>query len=238
MVDTTLAVIDGNGDAQSLAAIDGGVSGLTPYHAEDPAQRTALLAAFAGLGTQATLAAILAKLLAAPSTEAKQDTLIGHVDGLETLVGATNALLTTQNGYLDGIEGLLTTANGYQDGIEALLTTLTRQPTTTSRIASAAASTNATSAKTSAGTLFFATGYNAAASVRYLKIYNKASAPTVGTDVPVLTLAIPASAGFAFDFPAMSFATGIAYALTTGAADSDTGALTLADIVGLNIGYA
>lgn len=35
------------------------------------------------LGTQETLAAILAKIVAAPSTEAKQDTIIGHVDGIE-----------------------------------------------------------------------------------------------------------------------------------------------------------
>lgn len=32
--------------------------------------------------TQTTLAAILAKIIAAPATEAKQDTLIGHVDGI------------------------------------------------------------------------------------------------------------------------------------------------------------
>jgi hypothetical protein len=32
--------------------------------------------------TQTTLAAILAKIIAAPATEAKQDALIGHVDGI------------------------------------------------------------------------------------------------------------------------------------------------------------
>lgn len=111
--------------------------------------------------------------------------------------------------------------------------------TTTSRIVSAAASTNATSAKASAGTLFQAAGYNAATALRYLKFYNKASAPTVGTDTPVLTYAIPASTAFVIDFPSgFRFATGIAYALTTGVADNDTGALTAADILGLNVVYA
>lgn len=111
--------------------------------------------------------------------------------------------------------------------------------TTTSRIPSAAASTNATSAKASAGVLYSLVGYNAAAALRYLKIYNKASAPTVGTDTPVLTIPLPATAGFAIDFP-LGFRcdTGIAYALTTGAADADTGALTAADVVGLNVIYA
>jgi hypothetical protein len=62
-----------------------------------------------------------------------------------------------------------------------------------------AASTNGTSLKASAGQLFFIQATNINAAVRYLKFYNKASAPTVGTDVPVLTFAIPgnaAGAGF------------------------------------------
>jgi hypothetical protein len=109
---------------------------------------------------------------------------------------------------------------------------------TTTRLLSAAASTNATSAKGSAGRLYSAHGYNAATAVRYLKLYNKASAPTVGTDTPIKTLALPASAGFAFDWPiGYSFTTGIAFALTTGSADADTGALTANDVLGLNLDY-
>lgn len=109
----------------------------------------------------------------------------------------------------------------------------------TSRILSAAASTNATSAKASLGTLFAIQGYNASASLRYLKLYNKASAPTVGTDTPVKTIPLPPTSGFAFDWPTgFAFSTGIAYALTTGVADNDTGALTAADILGLNVDYA
>lgn len=108
----------------------------------------------------------------------------------------------------------------------------------TSRIVSAANTTNATSAKASAGRLYGLKGYNAAASVRYIKFYNKASAPTVGTDTPVMTIAVSPTSLFNFIWPhGYSFSTGIAYALTTGSADSDTGALTAADIVGLNVDY-
>lgn len=108
----------------------------------------------------------------------------------------------------------------------------------TSRILSAAASTNATSVKPSVGRVYAIQGYNASASVRYVKLYNKASAPTVGTDTPIKTLAIPPGSGFAFDWPhGYSFATGIALALTTGSADADTGALTAGDILGLNVDY-
>jgi hypothetical protein len=106
----------------------------------------------------------------------------------------------------------------------------------TKRLLSAAASTNGDFAKASAGDVFNINGYNAAASVRFLKLYNKASAPTVGTDTPVLTIALPPGASFSHSWPAgLYFSTGIAFALTTGAPDADTGALTAADVVGLNV---
>lgn len=109
--------------------------------------------------------------------------------------------------------------------------------TSVSRILSAAASTNATSAKATAGYLHQVSGFNASASARYIKFYNKASLPTVGTDTPVVTYYVPGSTAFVFDLPALYFSTGIAYALTTGVADADTGALTAADILGLNVIY-
>lgn len=107
-----------------------------------------------------------------------------------------------------------------------------------SRILTAAASTNATLAKAKPGKLFFIRGLNAAAATRYIKLYNKASAPTVGTDVPIRTLAIPASSAFVLSWDGgLTFPTGIAYALTTGVADADTGALTAGDILALNVEY-
>jgi len=111
---------------------------------------------------------------------------------------------------------------------------------TVARLASAAATTNAASVKTSAGRLYKLRGYNASTSARYLKLYNKASAPTVGTDVPIVTLPLKPSDIFDFDLIPIGeyFSTGIAYALTTGAADTDTGALTAADVVGLAFWYA
>lgn len=109
----------------------------------------------------------------------------------------------------------------------------------TSRILTAAATTNATLAKAKAGKLFFVRGINAAAAIRYLKFYNKASAPTVGTDAPVLTIGLPASSAFSLDWGSSGrlFQTGIAYALTTGVADADAGALTSGDILALNVEY-
>lgn len=118
----------------------------------------------------------------------------------------------------------------------ALIDPTPLRATNTSRIVSAAASTNATSAKASAGTVLQITGYNAAASARFLKFYDKATAPTVGTDAPRKTIYLPATSAFAIDCRD-AYATGIAYALTTGVADNDTGALTAADVLALNVDY-
>lgn len=97
-----------------------------------------------------------------------------------------------------------------------------------------AATTNATSVKASAGVVYLITAFNLNAAVRYLKMYNKASAPTVGTDTPVATYPIPASAtGAGFIIPIIcgsDYSTGIALALTTGVADADTGAVAANEI--------
>lgn len=104
-----------------------------------------------------------------------------------------------------------------------------------------AASTNATSVKASAGQVYTVIAHNTNAAVRYLKLYNKASAPTVGTDVPFLTLPIPgnaAGAGFVLDTGGIgiAFGTGIAMALTTGVSDVDSGAVAANEIV-VNVLY-
>ena len=107
----------------------------------------------------------------------------------------------------------------------------------TSRIVSAANSTNGTIAKGGSGYLVKVSGYNAAAAVRYLKIYDSLTV-TVGTTTPKITIALAASKEFNLDFgDGFYMGTGLCYALTTGSADSDTGALTAADVVGLNIYY-
>lgn len=114
-----------------------------------------------------------------------------------------------------------------------------KKGTTTGRIVSSAATTNATSVKASAGSVHVVMVTNTTASLKYLKLYNKASAPTVGTDTPVLTIPLqPSNVPTRVEFPnSMNFATGIALALTGAAADSDTTALAAGDVVGLNIVY-
>jgi hypothetical protein len=53
------------------------------------------------------------------------------------------------------------------------------------------AGTNSTLVKATAGTIGHLNVYNSSSSVRYLKFYNKATAPTIGTDTAVLIIPIP-----------------------------------------------
>lgn len=156
------------------------------------------------------------------------------VDG--TLGTVKVQFIKIMDGTLDGTTKAAVGTNGLN--VVQNATAVAGGITTTTRLLSAAATTNATSAKGSAGRLYSIQGYNAAAAIRYLKLYNKATAPTVGTDTPVKTIALPAGAAFALDWPiGYSFATGIAYALTALGTDADTTALAAGDIIGLNLDY-
>lgn len=105
-----------------------------------------------------------------------------------------------------------------------------------SRLLSSTNTTNSTLVKASAGTVLSVTGFNTNASARYLKLYSKATAPTVGTDVPLVTQYLEPQSAFQFDVP-YYFSTGIGFALTTGSADNDTGAVGAGDILALNVAY-
>ena len=108
----------------------------------------------------------------------------------------------------------------------------------TNHRAISAASTNATSVKASAGQIFGMDVSNINASARYLKLYDKASAPTVGTDTPIATYLLKAGELTPLRFPqGKKFANGIAYALTTGVADADTGTVSANEHV-VNMEYA
>ena len=104
-------------------------------------------------------------------------------------------------------------------------------PTGTTYNVVTAASTNSAVVKSTAGTLYEITISNPTATAAYVKLYNKTTAPTVGTDVPVLTQAVAAGATVALSFGQVGkrFATGIGIACTAAAAATDTG-VSVADI--------
>lgn len=197
----------------------------------------------APIGTSASPQVIGADYIIAPAARNDGDTgpLVTDNRGNLRVVLYTGA--APISGLANGSDGVSGSAigvvvNSYGYDFNGATWDRRRKPNGASRIPSAAASVNATSAKASAGDLHLVNGHNAKASVVYIKFYNKASAPTVGTDTPVLTLACPASSPFSFNLGGFYFATGIAYGLTTDAADAGTTALLAGDVLGLTVTYA
>lgn len=95
------------------------------------------------------------------------------------------------------------------------------------------ASTNAAYIKSSAGSLLELTISNVTATAAYVKLYNKASTPTVGTDIPIVTFTAPATSAttnygdqvsIQFGTLGKRFSSGIAIAVTAAAAATDTAA--------------
>ncbi len=70
------------------------------------------------------------------------------------------------------------------------------------------------------------------ASARYVKFYDKASAPTVGTDSPKRTILVPASGHVQASFPrGILFALGLWVSVTTVATDADNTAPAANDVL-------
>lgn len=174
--------------------------------------RVRISTAFVG-GTVQAVAAFAQQPYAFPAVNVQQATAAN--------LQATVAQATAAN--LNATVVQATAAN-----LNATVTQLT--PTTS--FTNSAATTNATSVKASAGTVFGVTASNINAAARFLKLYNLAVAPTVGTSVPVLTIPIPAGSVVTVPLGTLGarFTTGIAFAITAAAADTDTTVVAASEI--------
>jgi hypothetical protein len=93
-----------------------------------------------------------------------------------------------------------------------------------------AATTNATSTKGTAGQVYQVCVNNGAQYPVYLKLYNNATAPTVGTTTVVRTIVAQAGLPSCFQTEeGLAFGTGIAWAVTKNLVDTDTTAVALND---------
>ena len=90
-----------------------------------------------------------------------------------------------------------------------------------------AATTNGTSLKTTAGSVYNLNYTNIGATPVYLKLYNKASAPIVGTDIPIATIPVAANSFISYEMGRLGlrFSLGIACAITGAIASNDTTAI-------------
>ena len=114
--------------------------------------------------------------------------------------------------------------------------------TTYAHFKSSTNSTNATSVKASAGTVFNMIIHNthhgggSGSAIAY-RLYNKTTAPVVGTDVPMIIIHVPSDSSKEINFTSgITFTDGIAYSMTGG--DSLLNATAVdADGVQLYMGY-
>jgi hypothetical protein len=104
-----------------------------------------------------------------------------------------------------------------------------------------AATTNATNVKGTAGQVFGVQVFNTNATARFLKFFDKATAPIPGTDTPVKTILVPGNSpgggGAIIQQPlGIAFANGIGFATTVNIADNDATAVGAGDLA-VNIDY-
>lgn len=100
-----------------------------------------------------------------------------------------------------------------------------------------AASVNANAIKAAPGPLVGWLIINTSASTRYVRFYNKTTAP-VTTDTPFLRIPLPAGDGtnVSFALNTLWFPAGIAFNITGGQADNDATAIAAGDVT-LNVFY-
>lgn len=103
-----------------------------------------------------------------------------------------------------------------------------------------AANNNSTNVKAKNGTVYHVVAINTTSTIYYLKLYDKATAPTCGTDTPVQTYPIPhntgAGGGLILNYtPGLGFLNGIGFCIVSGIADNSNG--NAATGVAIDLGY-
>lgn len=113
------------------------------------------------------------------------------------------------------------------------------QANTAAILPSCAATTNSTLVSNVPVDIYAIIAVNTTASVKYLKLYNRITTPTVGVAFPTLTFALtPSNVPTVINIPGgMYFNAGLAYALTGLPAQADATALAAGDVVGINLIY-
>ena len=157
-----------------------------------------------GAATQTTLAALLAKVIAAPATEAKQDTgntsLATIASGMatQTTLAAILAKIIAAPATEATIAALNAKVTAVNTGAVVIASGAVTANTATASLANSTAYEASRVVKASAGTLLSLTGYNSGPA-QFLQIVHSATVPANGV-APVLVVAVPATSSFAFEW--------------------------------------
>lgn len=100
------------------------------------------------------------------------------------------------------------------------------------------ADANVVLVKAGSGRIYGYVFANTSATTRYVKLFNKATAPILGTDPPVRIIMVPANGIAAYHIgPGLPFSAGIGMAITADAADGSGASVSASDIL-VQIDYA
>jgi hypothetical protein len=246
LADGALATIGTKADAKNSATDTTAVSGISIWK-QISASVQAIATSVAGTLTVATHAVTQSGTwnVTVNAAIAAGTNLIGKFGIDQTTPGTTNAVSIAQLGSTTVATGNGTTSAGVLRVAIASDNTANTNPFLVNQVPAttggptlarikAAASTNATNVKASAGQIYGYALFNNTSSAKFFKVYNKASSPTVGTDTPAFTIIVPANGGANVSWDmGIPLGTGIAYAITGAIADSDTTSTAADDVHGL-----
>lgn len=153
--------------------------------------------------------------------------------GVRDLLSLVNARFyqADDGSRMSGVGALLVDANGNPINIAP-------NPSQTARLTTSAADTNSLTIKSTPGYLFGIVGYNAAASVRYLRLINKNNGNAAG-DPAMMVLRLEPSSQFKFDWPAgYYFSIAICRAFTTDDTSTSSNGVSAGDIKNVNAFYS
>lgn len=138
---------------------------------------------------------------------------VGAGAAMPVQVMGGNALATQPVSGSVTVSGSLTSAG----------TTTSTPATPTASTVVTAATNNLTNTKNAAGTLYSIALSNTTATPMFFKLYNKASAPVVASDVPVMTIPMAANSHTVYEYGSLGlrFGTGISWACTGAIGDTD-----------------
>lgn len=175
-----------------------------------------------GAGTGQTTATENGIVIIPTSVTYVRARISGYTSG--TITSTAVAYKDENSSGLISTIGAVTVADGPVESIHKVIT---------------AATTNAAVIKSSAGRIRTFALVGGTTTVRFVHLYDKATLPTVGTDVPFVTITIPPNAESGLRLPqgGLIFSNGIGFSMTMGAADNNSAPDTVVAAVTGFIGF-